>query len=86
MYKIELVFENGTKGVFKSYYHCDNDKVGSLNPRILRNKEDSRIRKNSASLTYFGCSSVLVTKLDGRTKEAKKLDYFTYRFCFENLK
>ena len=47
-------------------------------------KDDDYLSRSEEFLSYFGASIVSITKLDGRTAEAKSLTYFTLRQCLSN--
>ena len=69
--------------VYKTSYPIDNDKVGGLNTQMFVKAnvltEEDRWSKERC-LDKFPYIKIVGT-IDGRTKEAKKLSYFTWGIC-----
>lgn len=98
MKKVTIQFNNGKIHAYKTKYDVRNLQVRDLNYcLLLRYKElqpVQRLLENDAYLKEYAKFSVLnffcaaiskIENLDGRTKEAKKLPYFTIEEYLANF-
>jgi len=80
MKKVKVTFNNGECITYKSKTESIKDTVKTVNPAILFNREDKDNFGDMLLSEYYNCK-IEETSLDGRTKEAKALQYFSFAFC-----
>ena len=80
---INITFENGKQAFFKSSnLALEEYTTDMINPAVLRGKDVQTCN----ALEHFGVKSCIETYLDGRTSFAKNIPYFSFTYCFKNLK
>ena len=101
MYKLTIKFNNGTDETYKTKFtrdkiertmisHCSFYMFSRHSSRIKKAKEllinDKFLDLDKDSvLTYFGATITSFEKIDGRTVEAKALDYFNVEEALKNF-
>lgn len=88
MYLLEIIFENGLKGEFKTKRKTkDTSCISMLSPNILKGERIAELEKHGrlkCSFEYYNCQ-VRETKIDGRKAIYKDIKWFSFGYCFANL-
>lgn len=91
MNKYTITYKNGKKKVFRSRFNIFTDKVASLPmilfkdfPQVLNEKDWATSKEK---IVNYISDYVKIEKgfVDGRKKETKCLDIFTWRSVFNNI-
>ena len=100
MYKLTIKFRNGIEGTYKTPFNRKNiedTKVSdcsyamylryakSIQRAAMLFDSDSYLRHEESVITYFDAAITSFEKIDGRTKEAQSLEYFTVEEVLRNF-
>ena len=96
---LKIKFKNGTIKAYKTpFNNPSDDKLETLNSSLFREYAHLSTRVSDCNdlekfytglnkdktVRYLGAKVLEFRKIDGRTRFAKNLKYYTHRFLFEN--
>lgn len=92
MIKVEVTYNNGKKRVYKTKFNILNDSIYSLPyvmfekfPTLLDMADWAKSKEKIVNKLGDKFASFEVTKIDGRKKETKYLEYFSWKTIFEEI-
>lgn len=92
MIKVEITYKNGKKSLYKTKFNILNDSINSLPyvmfgkfPTLLDMADWAKSKEKIVNKLGDKFASFEVSKIDGRKKETKHIEYFSWKTIFEEI-